>query len=179
MARPEAGNDALCLMRLLLGLNHGLGLDSGSALDAFNLEEVLDIIRLLGLGLFFLARRVITRRVGAVGIMNVMLVVVSERTREIGLRKALGAPSRAVCVELLSESLVVTVLAGRVGMNGGADVSRRDRARRPDPPRTRGGLAARPRMDRPSSSRLRTDRRSAAPAPCAASPAGCARPTDR
>lgn len=54
--------------------------------------------------------------VGGIGIMNMMLTTVSERRREIGLRKAIGAEERAITSQFLSESVVLTVLGGIVGI---------------------------------------------------------------
>src|SRR5438270_2631782 len=63
---------------------------------------------------------IVTLALGAIGIINIMLVAVAERTREIGLRKALGATNRSILTQFFLEGIILTVLSGAIGMVGAA-----------------------------------------------------------
>ena len=65
---------------------------------------------------FLLAITAISLLVGGIGIMNIMLVAISERYREIGLRKALGASNKTVMIQFLVESIIVSFIAGIIGI---------------------------------------------------------------
>lgn len=93
--------------------------------DDFTIETQADILSLLGnitsiLTLFLAAIASISLVVGGIGIMNIMLVSVTERTREIGLRKAVGATNGDILQQFLIESVLLTVMGGAAGIVFGA-----------------------------------------------------------
>ena len=58
----------------------------------------------------------VTLALGAIGVINIMLIAVTERTREIGLRKALGATNRSIMLHFFAEGVILTVVSGLIGM---------------------------------------------------------------
>ncbi|MEI6463054.1 MAG: ABC transporter permease [bacterium] len=73
--------------------------------------------------IFLTAIAAISLLVGGIGIMNIMFVSVSERTKEIGLRKALGARNRDILLQFLIEAVMVTLLGGIIGVGLGVGIS--------------------------------------------------------
>ena len=69
-----------------------------------------------GMKYFLGAVGVVTLFLGGIGVMNVMMVAVRERTREIGVRKALGAPSRSILKQFFIEAMVIALLSGGIGL---------------------------------------------------------------
>jgi putative ABC transport system permease protein len=84
-------------------------------------QQALDILGTVStsLTLFLSAIASISLLVGGIGIMNIMLVAVTERTREIGLRKAVGARRKDILRQFLVEAVLLTVLGGIIGLLGG------------------------------------------------------------
>ena len=89
--------------------------------DDFRVVTMTEMVDILGtvtsaLTFLFLAIIAISLVVGSVGIMNVMYVIVTERTQEIGLRKAVGANNSNIMLQFLTESVLITVLGGMMGV---------------------------------------------------------------
>jgi putative ABC transport system permease protein len=86
--------------------------------SVFSQKEILSsinsILGVLSIGLAAIAG--ISLFVGGIGIMNIMLVSVTERTREIGLRKALGATSKDIALQFITESVALSVTGGGIGL---------------------------------------------------------------
>ena len=103
---------------------HHVSPDDEDAIQSFSFKMILSSIQMLFVGLNALIWIVGlgTLLAGLIGVSNIMLVTVRERTQEIGIRRALGATPRVILTQVLSESVVLTTLSGVVGITVGAGV---------------------------------------------------------
>jgi len=93
---------------------HNISPEDKKAVGGFNIEDQFNMFLYLGIGIAALIWIVGlgTLFAGAIGVSNIMLVTVKERTKEIGIRRALGATPRDIIRQILSESIVLTLIAG-------------------------------------------------------------------
>ncbi|MGQ9714598.1 MAG: ABC transporter permease, partial [Anaerolineae bacterium] len=118
VASEDRMDTASEMVRELLRQRHKLSYRDD---DDFSVISQKDILSIFGeitgvLTLFLGAIAGISLLVGGIGIMNIMLVSVTERTREIGIRKAVGAKRRDILVQFLIEAMVLSLVGGAVGI---------------------------------------------------------------
>ena len=119
--RPEPGTDGLELETKVVELTkrrHGVAPDDKRGVNSFNMavpaKNVNGLFIAINVFIWFVGLGTLTA--GIVGISNIMIITVKERTREIGIRKALGATPFGIVSTLLLESTLVTAAAGYVGL---------------------------------------------------------------
>jgi len=88
------------------------------------MEDIFNIFLYLGIGIAVLIWFVGlgTLFAGAIGVSNIMLVTIRERTKEIGIRRALGATPGNIITQILSESIILTLIAGVTGLMFGVGI---------------------------------------------------------
>lgn len=114
----EKMTDAQNEITALLRSAHNLSADDEDDFSVANQEEVLETMESVTKTLSMLLGGIaaISLVVGGIGIMNIMLVSVTERTREIGIRKAIGAQESDILIQFLIEAVILSVMGGIIGI---------------------------------------------------------------
>ena len=127
VAKDDEGIDRLQAdIENLLRVRHNI---KDTNLDDFNIQNMKSIMETVAqttgtFTLFLGAVAAISLVVGGIGIMNIMLVSVTERTREIGVRKALGATYSVIVTQFLIEAVVISLIGGFIGIAFGIGASK-------------------------------------------------------
>lgn len=118
--KPRTGqiDEAIDEIRELMRRRHGLTFDQDDDFELNTQQVLVDLYQnLTKVGFIaIVAIAAISLIVGGIGIMNIMLVSVAERTREIGIRKAVGASNQNVLAQFLIESIVLALIGGIIGI---------------------------------------------------------------
>jgi putative ABC transport system permease protein len=117
----EENEDAKDELHRIVARNHGgfdaSGKDTWEEWDTVKNQKTMGKI-FTAMDWFLGGVGLVTLALGAIGIINIMLVAVTERTREIGLRKALGATNRNIMFQFFLEGAFLTLLSGAIGVGG-------------------------------------------------------------
>src|SRR6202166_1645781 len=105
-------------VRKLIARNHDFDYRDKNAFEGWDTIQNSKAIGLIfdAMNMFLGAVGMVTLALGAIGVINIMLVTVSERTREMGLRMALGATNRSILLQFFLEGILLTLLSGLIGM---------------------------------------------------------------
>jgi putative ABC transport system permease protein len=125
-ASSKATEQAQAEILTVLDSRHGVSDGSTSPFSVLNQASLLDASASTTRTFTMLLAAVaaISLLVGGIGVMNIMLVSVTERTREIGIRKAIGAPKAAILSQFISEAVILSLLGGAAGVLAGVAGSR-------------------------------------------------------
>jgi putative ABC transport system permease protein len=108
----------------IIARNHGFDYKSPDAFDEWDTINTVDQVGKIfdAMNMFLGSVGLVTLALGAIGIINIMLVAVADRTREIGLMKAVGATNRSIMFQFFAEGAFLTLLSGGLGMGAAAAV---------------------------------------------------------
>ena len=109
-------------VRKIIARNHGFDWRNDDAFEDWDTVKNAETVGKIfdAMDIFLGGVGLVTLALGAIGIINIMLVAVSERTREIGLRKALGATNRSIMLQFFVEGAFLTLMSGGLGMGAAA-----------------------------------------------------------
>jgi putative ABC transport system permease protein len=115
---PDAHFEAVNEVRRLLGRRHGFDPADEGAVWCWDTVQTARMVSKIydSMELFLGCVAVVTLGLGGVGVMNIMLVSVAERTREIGVKKAVGATPHRILFEFFLESIALTLISGAAGL---------------------------------------------------------------
>jgi len=121
VADPEEHEEAVLQVRRTLGRIHHFDPKDKDALFIWDTMEGAKLVENIFnvVTIFFACVAIITLCLGGIGVMNIMLVSVTERTREIGVRKAIGATRRDILRQFFAESAILTLVSGVLGLTFG------------------------------------------------------------
>jgi putative ABC transport system permease protein len=119
--QPTAAQDHLLAqeeVRKVIARNHGFDVRDQDAFEGWDTVKQAEMVGTIfdAMNEFLGTVGLVTLALGAIGVINIMLVTVTERTREIGLRKALGATSRSIMLHFFVEGILLTLVSGLIGM---------------------------------------------------------------
>jgi putative ABC transport system permease protein len=105
-------------VRKIIARNHGFDYHDDNAFEGWDTVQQTKMSGAIfdAMNMFLGTVGMVTLALGAIGVVNIMLVAVSERTREIGLRKALGATNRSILFQFFLEGILLTLISGLIGM---------------------------------------------------------------
>jgi putative ABC transport system permease protein len=108
----------------IIARNHGFDYQNPDSFDEWDTINTVDQVGKIfdAMNMFLGSVGLVTLALGAIGIINIMLVAVADRTREIGLMKALGATNRSIMFQFFAEGAFLTLISGGLGMGAAAVV---------------------------------------------------------
>ena len=120
-ALHEAAQDEV---HKIIARNHGFDPSNPDSFDGWDTVKTVDQVGKIfdAMNMFLGSVGLVTLALGAIGIINIMLVAVADRTREIGLRKAVGATNSSIMFQFFVEGAFLTLLSGCIGIAGAAGV---------------------------------------------------------